>query len=166
VREKYCQLTYKIRTFKNKGATLLIVWNTLVMNLLYYLLTQTSLEGVHFIALLFTLPIAGWLADVYLGRYKVIQWSMWIMWVGSMLATLSSVVAQLVNSYTSISKKVTAAILVLHIIGFTGYISNICQFGIDQFPDASTNTIKSFISWFVWTYLAGCVAGHITFMNV
>jgi hypothetical protein len=69
VREKYCQLTYKIRTFKNKGATLLIVWNILVMNLLYYLLTQTSLEGVHLIALLFTLPIAGWLADVYLGRY-------------------------------------------------------------------------------------------------
>ena len=83
MREKYCYLTYKIRTFKSKGATLLIIWNTLVMNLLYYLLKQTSLQGVHFIALLFTLPIAGWLADVYLGRYKVIQWSMWIMWVGS-----------------------------------------------------------------------------------
>ena len=70
MKEKYCHPTYKIRTFKSKGATLLIVWNTLVMNLLYFLLTQTSLQGVHFIALLFTLPIAGWLADVYLGRYK------------------------------------------------------------------------------------------------
>jgi peptide/histidine transporter 3/4 len=159
MREKYCQLTYKIRTFKNKGATLLIVWNILVMNLLYYLLTQTSLEGVHFIALLFTLPIAGWLADVYLGRYKVIQWSMWIMWVGSMLATLSSVVAQSVDSYASISEKVTAAILVLQVIGFAGYHANIYQFGVDQFPDASTNAIRSFISWFIWTY-AGCVAGH------
>ena len=35
------------------------------------------------------------------------------MWVGSMLATLSSVVAQLVVSYASINDKVTAAILVL-----------------------------------------------------
>ena len=51
--------------------------------------------------------VAGWCT-----RYKVIQWSMWIMWVGSMLATLSSVVAQLVDSYTSyINDKVTAAIL-------------------------------------------------------
>ena len=160
MREKYCHLTYKIRTFQSKGATLLIVWNTLVMNLLYYLLTKTSQEGVHFVALLFTLPIAGWLADVYLGRYKIIQWSMWIMWVGSMLATLSSVVAQLVDSYASVNEKVTAAILVLQTIGFAGYQANIYQFCIDQFPDASTNGIKSFISWFIWTYFSGGIAGH------
>ena len=151
IREKYCQLAYKIRTFKNKGAILFLTWNIDVMNLLYYLLTQTSLEGVHFIALLFMLPIARWLADVYLRRYKVIQWGMRIMWIGSVLATLSSVVAQLVDSYESINKKVTAAII-LQTIGFAGYQTNIFQFGIDQFPDASTNAIKSFISCFVWSY--------------
>ena len=83
------------------------------------------------------------------------------MWVGSMLATLSSVVAQLVDSYASdINDKVTAAILVLQTIGFAGYQANIYQFCIDQFPDASTNAIKSFISWFIWTYLTGGIAGH------
>ena len=82
------------------------------------------------------------------------------MWVGSMLATLSSVVAQLVVSYTSINEKVIAAILVLQAIGFAGYQANIYQFGIDQFPDASTNAIKSFISWFIWTYFTGGIAGH------
>ena len=46
------------------------------------------------------------------------------MWVGSMLATLSSVVAQLVVSYASINEKVTAAILVLlAIAGYTRLIS-------------------------------------------
>ena len=160
MREKYCQLTYKIRTFKNRGAILLLIWNTLVMNLLYYLLTQTPLEGPHFIALLFTLPIAGWLADVYLGRYKVIQWSMWIMWAGSVLATLSSVVAQSVDTYAGIDKKVIAALLVVQSIGFAGYHTTIFQFGIDQFPDASTNAIKSFISWFIWTYFTGGIVGH------
>ena len=85
---------------------------------------------------------------------------MWIMWVGSMLATLSSVVAQLVVSYASINDKVTAALLVLLTIGFAGYQANIYQFCIDQFPDASTNAIKSFISWFIWTYSVGGIAGH------
>ena len=104
MREKYCHLTFMIRIFKSKGATLLIVLNTLVMNLLYYLLTHTSLQGVHFIALLiFTLPIAGWLADMDLERYKKIQWSMWIMWVGSILATLNSLIAQLVDSYARLA---------------------------------------------------------------
>ena len=87
---------------------------------------------------------------------------MWIMWVGSMLATLSSVVAQLVDSYASVNEKVTAAILVLQTIGFAGYQANICQFGIDQLPDASTNDIKSFIIWFIWTYFSGGIAS----MNV
>ena len=80
------------------------------------------------------------------------------MWVASMLATPSSVVAQLVDSYTSINEKVTAAILVLQTIGFAGYQANVYQLCIDQFPDASTNVIKSFISWFIWTY-SNCTGG-------
>ena len=48
----------------------------------------------------------------------------------------------------------------LQTIGFAGYMTNICQFGIDQLPDASTNDIKSFISWFIWTYLTGGITEH------
>ena len=160
IREKYCKLTNKMRTFKNKGAILLLVWNSLVINVLYYVLTQTMVEGAHFISLFFTLLIAGWLADVYLGRYKVIRKSMCIMWTATMLMTLSSVLAQLVDSYTRISDKVTAAILFIQTIGFAGYQANILQFGIDQFPDASTNAIKSYIIWFIWTYFTGGIAAH------
>ena len=157
IREKYCKLhVYKMRTFKNKGAVLLLIWNILVMNLLHFLLA-----GVYFkLSLLFIVLFAGWLADVYFGRYRVIRWSMWIMWIGSMLAAASSVVAQLVDSYARISKKVTAAIISIQAIGFAGYQANILQFGIDQFPDASTNAIKSFIIWFVWTYFIGGIASH------
>ena len=159
IREKYCKLSYKMRTFKNKGAILLLVWNTLVMTLPCYILTQTSWNGVHFISFLFILLIAGWLADVYFGRYKVICWSMWIMWVGSMLAAVSSVVSELVDSYTRISEKIKAAILIIQTIGLAGYQVNMLQFGIDQFPGASMNSIncKSYISWFIWTYFTGSI---------
>ena len=44
-------------------------------------------------------------------------------------------------------------------LSYAEYQANIYQFCIDQFPDASTNAIKSFISWFIWTYATGCVAG-------
>ena len=134
------------------------------MSLLYYLLTETPLEGMHFIAVLFTLPIAGWLADVYLGHYKVIQWSMWITWFGSVLATLSSVVAQIVDGYANINKKVTPAILVLQTIGFAGYQTNIFQFGIDQFPDALMPSNLLLVSLFGLT--SQVVLQGITFINV
>ena len=43
-------------------------------------------------------------------------------------------------------------------IGFGGYQANAIQFGIDQLHDASTNEIKSFISWYVWMYMSGGIA--------
>ena len=52
-----------------------------------------------------TLAIAGWLADVYFRRYKVIRFSMWIMWIAYMLVTVNAVVTKLIvsDSYSNIS---------------------------------------------------------------
>ena len=147
--------TYHIRKIKSKGAILVLVWNFLLMSLFYCLTVYLHHFKTNLIGWSLTLPIAGWLADVYFGRYKVIYWSMWVMWVGSILATVSSVVAQSVESYDAINDKVMLVFVALMIIGFGGYQANIIQFGIDQLHDASTNEIKSFITWIVWTYLSG-----------
>ena len=147
--------TYHIRKVKSKGAILVLVWTFLLTSLFYCLTVYLSHIKINFIGWSVTLPIAGWLADVYFGRYKVIYWSMWVMWLGSILATVSSVVAQSVESYDAINNKVMFVFVALMIIGFGGYQANIVQFGIDQLHDASTDEIKSFITWFVWTYLSG-----------
>ena len=70
-----------------------------------YLIAYMKIPGgasVSTVALGFTLPFAGWLADIRFGRYKVIHWSMRIMWIASMLATVSSVVSQLVDEVNKI----------------------------------------------------------------
>ena len=97
-----------------------------------------------------TLPIAGWLADIYFGRYKVIRWSMWTMWVAFVLATTSAVVEQLVDSYSIASTYVSGVLMVVAAIGLGGFLANIIQFGMDQLQDASTSEITSFISWYIW----------------
>ena len=94
-----CKSFYQRRKLKNKGAIVVIVWNYLVTSLVFYLATRVPDYTPYFTACSFILPFAGWLADVHFGRYKVIQWSMWIMWIASMLATVSSVIAQMVNSW-------------------------------------------------------------------
>jgi peptide/histidine transporter 3/4 len=146
---------------KTKGAILILVWNFLVINVTNYLAVYANRPNGHTIetvVLSFTLPLAGWLADVYLGRYKVIRWSMWIMWVGSMLATVSSVVAQFVDqSHSKIIEDLTVVLLVITTIGFGGYAGNIIQFGMDQLHDASTTEITAFISWLIWTYSSSSV---------
>ena len=157
-----CKSTYKlhIRKLKNKGALLVLVWNYLIMSLFYYIMVHTNHDKQHYITVGLTLPIAGWLADVYLGRYRVIRWSMWIMWIGTMLNTVSSVVAQLVDGYGIINKKciIDRLLQAIAAIGYGGYQANIVQFGIDQLHDASTEEIQAFISWYAWSFFSGGMA--------
>ena len=77
------------------------------------------------------------------------------MWVGSVLATVSSVVAQMVNSYQHIHMYVLLVMLIIASAGLGGYMANVIQFGLDQLQDASTTEITAFISWFMWTYMSG-----------
>ncbi len=77
------------------------------------------------------------------------------MWTASVLATVSSVVAQMVNSYQHIHSFILFVLLVIASIGLGGYWANVIQFGLDQLQDASTTEITAFISWFIWTNMSG-----------
>ena len=108
---------------------------------------------VQVVMLGLTLSIAGWIADVHFGRYKVIYLSIWMMWAPLMLATVSYVLARTVDSYTSnIHSYVNGVLWTIMAIGLGGFQANIIQFRMDQLHDASTNEIASFILWYAWTY--------------
>ena len=76
---------YRLRRVKNKGAILVIAWSFLVSPTYIYIshMGSVSYSSSIFVILQaivgFTLPIAGWLADVRFGRYKVIRVSLWLM---------------------------------------------------------------------------------------
>ena len=123
-----CKPTSQMRKLRNKGAILVLVWNYLLVNVSHYLVVSiykpagTIVVTIRTVTLGITLPFAGWLADVYLGRYKVIYAGayMWIMWVGSMLATLGFVVVQLIDSYYIIFKKISIVMFIIMAISFGG----------------------------------------------
>ena len=68
------------------------------------------------------------------------------MWAGSVLATVSSVVAQSIDGHAGINKKVTAAISQWFTDSWYGWVSDkhISVWYPDQLPDASTNAINFF----------------------
>ena len=149
-----CKSWYHIRRVKNKGAILTLVWSLLIIGTFNFSSEQNHgvLFSIQLVASGLTLPIAGWLADIYFGRYKVIRWSMVIMWVTFMLATANLVIEKLViNSYSVVVKRyVNGILMIIAAVGLSGFLANVTHFGIDQLHDASTDEITSFISWFVW----------------
>ena len=144
---------------RNKGAILVLVFNFLVMNALALLLIYWSYNNNGIIAsvigMSLIVPIAGWLADVRIGRFKVIYGSVWIMWSTSVLLTLSAVLAKFIDGYDIANEKIMTVLLVILAIGLGAYLTSIVQFGLDQLSDASTLELKSFIIWYICTFFTG-----------
>ena len=145
---------------KHKGAILVLIWSFLGISVYhYYTLSgtrnpiqpkiQSLLDPGEIMAAGIFLPIGGWLADAYFGRYKVILCGMWTMWLGAMLNGVSFVIGRMVTLYgdcgdpwvSLFSKIVMGA-------GFGVFQANIIQFGIDQLSEASSMDIISFIIWY------------------
>ena len=152
-----CKPSFQMRKLKNRGAILVLIWSFLCVSFFHFYCQEIDHHGidflVHSIVFGLTLSVAGWIADVCFGRYRVIKLSMWIMWAALMLATVSSVLGNTVDSYSSkIYLYVNGVLSIVATLGFGGFQANVIPFGIDQLYDASTHEITSFVFWHVWTY--------------
>ena len=158
---KACIHSYKTRLFRNKAALMILQWVfTASLNLIiirqildkYIVLYIAS-------AVALSAPIAL-VADIYLGRYKVIQYSMRLLWIA---VTASNTIIAL--QYYLVKNATTSTILTVFstigVAGSAGIIVNSLQFGIDQLTDASSSEITSYISWYSWNFMLGCTTGVI-----
>ena len=159
--------TYRIRRLRNKGAMLVIIWSFFLMTA-YYFIDYQSLKSMNHVSfyviqasISLTMPLAGWLADVRFGRFKIIFWSSVIMWIAAVLITLSFVVQQLAKPYHSVHHYAKIAFFALLGTGYGIFQANIIQFGVDQLTDASTTEIISFINWYTWAFMGSGAIAYI-----
>ena len=159
---------YQIRRVKNKGAVLILAISYLVTNILYFLVNSAAHHSAYYVWIIpfsITTAIAGWLTDAFIGRYKVIRCSIWIMWLLMIAITVSAVAGQLNQIYHRYDRNIIqTSLFCLISIGLGAFQSNIIQFGLDQLHDASTTEIKSFIVWYVNSLItAGFVVEFLIF---
>ena len=175
-----CTPACRVKWLKNKGAILIVVWSHLVGSVFHLLRTgykettddYVSNTGIILVSTTLLYPIGGWLSDTRIGRYTVIRYSMWIMWISSMLATLNEVLSDMSTMYGTLSSVkiwVFRALCIIMAIALGGFQSNIVQLGIDQLTDASATEITSFITWYSLTlftsglslhYISDCIASE------
>ena len=123
----HCGQRYRARRVRSKGAVLVIVWI-----LLTWACGTASVANVDVVfpyeiidglgtAVLYLL--AGWLADVYFGRYKVMKVSIWVMWLGSVGGTLLLVI-HLLSPHSALKYVSVVVAYIATAIGSSGLMVN------------------------------------------
>ena len=162
--KEWCKAKFKprcrVRRVKNKGAILIITWTCFITSTYFHLLKEIkkqSSSSVHYSLLAVvavTLPLAGALADIKFGRYKVISVSLWILWLSSILLTASLVLDNYVNIQPKYMNILIFVLMLPLSVAWAAFQANVIQFGIDQLTDTTIMEYKSYFVWFCWTYMA------------
>ena len=175
-------MSYNLRRVKHGGALFVLLWNLLVFS--YHQSALGNLVGLvmqykknapgrdpepwdtalasallsDFVPKLLY-PLAGWLADAKLGRYKVMRYSLWVIWVGSILLILTCILRYSLRLVHSVDNNkivyytlpIFCVVYLVNAVGIAGYHVNVIPFGIDQMEGASGEEITSFLHWYYWT---------------
>ena len=164
-----CKPSYRWRWFGNKGVAIVLLWSLGAFSAFSYLLKVRVSNPTNSNAYIYLLiisvgsilfPAVGWLADVKIGRYRVVKSCLLLMWMGAILLCLTYIIhLHLYNSRTAFIVMISGSSILLA-SGIGGFLVNIVQFSIDQLLDSSSVEIVSFITWFMWTYFAAQTANE------
>ena len=122
---------------------------------------------IRSLSLMLLYPLAGWIADVYFGRYRVIKASLWLMWTGTILFSSCFCINMLLSPdlrWVHIATQVALAPVLLAMeAGVAGFLANAIPFGIDQLSSGSGQQLSGFITWFVFTLYINLGVNHFPF---
>ena len=111
--------------------------------LVYYVYLQLILQILT--------PLFGWIADAWIGRYKVILYSMLVSLLGSIILNVGIII----SNYPSLN---VIAIVLLYIsdfvnsLGFMAFVANSLPFITDQMIGASGDELSAAVDWYYWIY--------------
>ena len=159
-------MKYKLRYFYSKGAFLVLVWMMLITSALSFLYRMFNKSGgiptylqykdqrFLLLPIIAFIPIAGSLADVRYGNFKVFKFGALLLFVSAVLTCICVIIKDKRVHPTVTMVAITAAILIMY-LGVSACIVTALQLGLDQMPDASSDNIISFIKWFIFSALLG-----------
>ena len=115
---------------------------------------------VPLIPLFASAPLAGWLADMKLGNYRVFRIGSILLFLDSILGCLCVLISENVGELNGLARIFSGAVAptivyTLVSVGGLSCLVTALQLGLDQMPDTSAANISSFIAWFVCSLFLG-----------
>ena len=131
--------------FNNKQAVTILLWyvTCLIVWLSAFRLPPATVIGMiafNFTTIIYS--VLGLFADTFIGRYRLIQFSLWIQWMTAMLTTFILAMSEYYQIHTWMQSMI---ILTLAVLGLSSFQVVAIQFGIDQLQGASSQVLSAFI---------------------
>ena len=185
-----CHRQHQLLCVRSKPAFLVVVWNFFVAAVfgpkvvasILVLLLYGGLHGLpHFVVIvlasyaslaLLTLffPLGGFIADVYVGRFKTLFTSLWLIWIASLVTSAGAAIFYLIKGDTKLVEGIKIPLIVfgsifglVMAVGLAGFKANVVQFGTDQLLEAPGEELSFFIHWYVWADYVGNGLSEISF---
>ena len=124
---------------------------------------------IHNIVAPLMFPIAGWLGEAWIGRYRAIHISLWLLWFGySSLALIFSIDYGNIASenYTWPHYRDNYILIIWFLIisiGSAGFEANIIPFGADQIMYKASEELSSYFYWYYWVRNLGAIMLFLSF---
>ncbi len=107
----------------------------------------------------FCYPLAGFMADVCCGYYRMVTISLILIWAGLLFLTPGLLFQTNIHKATSLLEGseyvLIGAGLIFLIPGLSGFYSNVMQLSLDQLLEAPSHMLGVFLHWSVWVDLFG-----------
>ena len=170
---KPCCRWYDGYFFASKALVLVLLVNALFSTALYgvtsevlklvigpefVLVRNLTIHGIT--QILF--PVAGHLADCYVGKYNVIRFSLWTGWVGfAVMGIFFSL--ETFNDHISILNQyfIMPIVFMLLSVSYICFTATVIPFGMDQLQGASHVHFRSFFCWWYWTWNVGVILVNV-----
>ena len=98
------------------------------------------------LTLLIFLPLFGWIADAWIGRYKTILYGLYSLVIGCVLFTASVII-----NYLLVKRIFLILSIAFHLFGMTAIYANNLPFIIDQMIGASSDELSAAVHWWYWS---------------
>lgn len=132
----------------------LLVWQALLVfpHSLIVMNSEYSFQRDHYVSnasefgLFLLVPFIGWLADVKVGRYKIIIYGT----LAAFTANLLSSVELLLLSDDVFNEALSCFVVVMDALCYASFLAALLPFMTDQLKEATANELAQVVHWYYW----------------
>ena len=107
------------------------------------------------------IPIVTLLAEVVIGRYRLVSYSMKAMWLLSIVCSVISICEKIISPDKTKLFTIQLILLVIPYVPMGAFIASAVPLGIDQITGGSAANISAFLQWLTWAFFSGQAIANI-----